>query len=401
MNFSYIALDSNNNKVNGTLQSSSKEHALIELKNRSFKIIELKEHKVPYILNILNSSRLSLNQIITFCEEMKFITSSSITINRGLSCIENSSKDKKFKKLIQEISSEIQHGSNLSDAIKRQKSFPFIVGEAVTVGEKTGEYECVFNDLIMFFKKEREVKRKINAALIYPAFLIIASLLMAIVFSHYIMPTLQSMFPDQNRLPQITIFILNAMTFIERYGFKMLVVAAMVIVLTIYIVKTDKKLHYLKDKLKYKILKNIMYGDIVELKIINFLYLIIKSGISIPIALESIAKNLGNMYLQRKIQGIKEKVIKGESLSDAFKKGNMLSATTLEMLTIGEESGKLSETIGSLKDSYQDRFDNKIRKISALIEPVLIIVMSIIIGFIIIGVALPVMNMSQYVDLNK
>lgn len=341
-------------------------------------------------------SGVSLVEKMMFTRNLKVMISAGVALPRSLKILSAQTKNQKFKKTILEISGEISKGKSFSESLaKHQKIFSDLFVNMIKAGEESGTLEEVLKNLTYQMEKEHDLKSKIIGALIYPAVVVTAMIGIGILMLIMVIPQLSQTFEElEVPLPPTTQFVMGLGNFFAANWF-LLPIAGILLFFVSRVglkSKTGKRI-FDKILLKLPIISPIVRktNSAQTLRILSSL---ISSGIPLLRALEIVSGALGNVYFKEAMRESMEKVKKGEKLSKALESyQNLYPLIVFQMIEVGEETGQTSDVLVKLADFFEDEVTLATQNLSALIEPVLMLLIGGAIGFFAVSMIQPMYSM--------
>ncbi|MEY7999866.1 type II secretion system F family protein [Clostridium sp. Mt-5] len=391
--FIYKVWNDKLNIISGQIEEENMDTVFQNLKNKDLKIIYVREKftlsKFRFFQKKLKDERLA-----DFCGQIAMILSSGVSLLTGFEIIGQHTKNKSMRNMIFKLEESIKKGNNLSSAMKSCEEFPALLTDMVATGEISGNVDTVLYNMEDFYKKEANIKNKIKSASIYPLLVLIVALGMLLFFNFMVFPELKDLFANAN-LPFITIFVLGIMNFFND-NFVSIIAFVVVFIIILKYINTIPGVSYFIGKtiLKVPILGDFKL-DVMTSRFTRSMGLFLKSAIPIITIMNNIKLVLNNEFAAQKIENVKRQLVNGAKFADSIQNQNIFHPLVTEMMKVGEETGKLDAIMFKLADIYDEKVETEIRRLSALVEPALILVIGLIVGVIILGMALPVMQMSQ------
>jgi len=338
----------------------------------------------------------SLTEKMMFARNLRIMISAGMSLPRALDTLSLQTKSKKFRKVLLNIADEITGGKSFSDALSVHSDvFSELFISMVKVGEEAGTLEDVLQILTNQMEREYELKSKVKGAMIYPAVIVSAMIGIGILMLIVVVPKLAQTFEDLNmELPPTTQFVISFGNFLaQRWLFVFLL-----IILLFIAFRTFSKTNIGKRIFDFLVLKLPIASSII--KKTNSAYTartlssLITSGVPIVRALEIVSGTLGNFYFKEAIAKAAEKVKKGSKLSESLLPyQNLYSPTVIQMLQVGEETGETSEILAKLADFFEEEVTNSTKNLSAVIEPVLMLLIGGAVGFFAVSMIQPIYSM--------
>lgn len=387
--FKYQGYNEKGSEISGAVEAESSRVAAIKIKNKGIFPREISEdviHKKRFLFKRL--SPLTLSDIT---RKLSTLLASGVSLIEALDSISTEQKGI-WKNIITDIKERIASGSTLARAIKAYPAvFPdFYIG-MVSAGESSGELSEVLHKLADFLETEMTVKNKVRTALIYPVFMGCVSILVLSFLFLFVVPKITRIFEDTSAvLPGITIVLIWISTAFKKFWWLMLLLAAILSVLYSRIKKTKKELIDL-------ILLKEPSGILMTLYMLRFtitISFLLNGGLPILNAIRLTSKAIGNTVIENRIMSAYELLSHGAKLSNSLEG---FPPTLLQIISTGEKTGRLSEMLKKASESYEAEFDKKLQRLIGLLEPSLILIMGLIVGFIVLAVLLPIFELNQLI----
>lgn len=297
-----------------------------------------------------------------------------------------------WRGLLVDIRDRISAGASLSRALGQyQKIFPDFYRNMVEAGEQSGTLDMVLQKVADYLEKQASIREKIRTAMVYPAFMAsVGFVVMSFLFT-FVVPKIVRIFENsQSALPLITVILIFISNIFVHFWWLLILIAAAIPAL----IRRSRKNHRpFIDRIKLKVPGGLMqvlyYGRFA--RTLGFL---LDGGLPMLRALELSAKSLGNLVLEEKIMLAATRVAEGARLSASLEG---FPPMLLQLISTGEKSGTLVDLLGKAADTYEEEYERKIQKFLSLLEPVMILLMGIIVGFIVLAVLLPMFQLNQLV----
>lgn len=398
--YRYKGMDSSGKVIEGVFNANSKEEAirLIREKGHSPIKIEINEAKSKDIKEYtLFRPRVKIKDISVFCKQLYTMLNAGMPLTNCLDVLAVQTENKTLKNSIKEISSEVQTGSILSEAMRNHKNiFPNLLITMVQAGEMTGNLDSVLARMSEHYEKENKINSKIKGAMVYPAILSIAAVGVVIFLLTFIMPTFIGMFSSSGvELPLPTRILMSISDALSNFWYIFALIFGGIAFLVARFVKTKDGKRFF-DKLVYRI--PVVGQSMVKISTSRYtrtLSTLLGSGIPIVDAMEASASVTGNMMVIDGMENVIDEVKKGTNISYLLQKMNYFPPMMISMIGIGEESGALEDMLGKTADYYDEELEASIQKMLSMLEPLLILFMGVIIGFIVIAMMLPLFDLTQ------
>lgn len=396
--YKYSAKSLDGAKVNGVIEAFDEYEAVEHIRSRYPIIIGIRKiEKKESILNKEIGKSYNARGLALMCSRFSTILNSGIDISSGIEIIADQTEDKKLKKMLIKSAEDVSAGNGIAESFNKNfKGLPVSFTETIKAGELSGNLANSFKTLEKYYKRSYKLKEKIREAMIYPIFVIIVAILVLGIVMTKVMPVISGIFDDfGGELPAITVFLINASWFFNKF-WPLLLMILLVAILLIHIYHRSEKGKYSWSR---RIFKVPVIGSIIYYQVCANFALTMSSlmlaGLTITDALSVTAAVIDNEYFKREILKVKEKIEIGYSFGKAMSQSNAFPSTLTEMAAIGEESGEIENTLNDVSAFYTDESDFRIGRAIARLEPMLLVFLAIFAGFIVISIYLPMFQMYQ------
>ena len=400
MDFSYTAITKSGQRVKATIQAVNLAAAGHALKEQGLLPLEIKEPKKSSVLNFLRSvSTISLDEKIGFVENLSIMLKSGISVTRAMQILVKQTKNVRLNAIIVDIAAQVEGGKSLAEALGRHEHvFSNIFISMVKVGEMSGNLDKSLEYLTIQLHREADLKSKVRGAMIYPAVIVAAMVIIGILMSIFVLPKLTSIFKEFGTvdLPFMTKVVIAIADFMSANAvITVLGLAGLIIGLVMfYRTFTGKRLF---DVFCTRFL---VIGPIVKkinlARFARILSSLLKSGIPIVEGLEVAGNSLGNIPYRELIIKSANEVRLGKNLTDTLSKDeNLFPVLVVQMLQVGEESGTVEDMLSQLAVHYEEEVDTIMKNLSSIIEPLLLLFIGGIVGVLAVALISPIYIISQ------
>jgi type IV pilus assembly protein PilC len=328
--------------------------------------------------------RISRADIILFTRQIATFVGAGVPMSRALATIAEETSSPLFKRVILRILDDLERGQNLSEAlVKHPTVFPALYIDLVRVAELTGNLEGTLTELAGYLRRDLSTVRRVQAAMIYPAVILVVAVGVVIVLVFFALPAFVRIFAEfRVQLPLPTRILLGIVAFIRDWaieiGASMLAITAGVVVA----LRTDRG-RYAKDQLA---VRAPILGPIVVSAVLNrfarTLAMVLKAGVPLGQTFEAVIASTGNRVFQRGLNTVKEQMTSGEGFAGPLIRTRLFPPMLTQMVRVGEETGTLDTYLEQAAEFYEEELEFRIRAMTALIEPVMVVVVALIVGFI-------------------
>jgi type IV pilus assembly protein PilC len=400
MRYKYRTITPDGREVEGFYEGDSEAGLVKMLKERKELVISIERDIKSETRIELFKTKVKKKDLALFCRQFYTMISAGLGIVPCLEILVAQTRNKTFKNAIADAYEEVQKGKTLSQAMKEHTSvFPTILVSMVEAGEVSGNLDTVMLRMAEHFEKENKLENKVKSAMVYPAVLAVVSVVVVVFMLVFIMPTFIGMFESSGvELPGLTKVLLNISNSLKTYWYIYIgVILALVTGIRRYKKTEGGRRLFDSLKLRFPIVKGTT-SMLITSRFTRTLSTLLTSGIPLIQALEVVARVVNNTIIEeRMVEGI-DSVRKGVSLARTVKDVGVFPPMVDSMIKIGEESGSLDDMLTKTADFYDEEVQTSLQKLTSMLEPIMLVVMGFIIGFIVIAMYLPMFDMMKTVQ---
>lgn len=336
---------------------------------------------------------LNNSEIAAFCEQMAMILKSGITPKDGLTLMMNDAKDSTTKSVLERLIKEANTGNNFSSCIKDTHFFPEYVENMIAIGEETGKLDEVMQSLADYYTHEEIVADNIRSAITYPLIMLCMMIFIIIILITKVLPLFNQVFVQLGtQMTGIAASLLKIGASLQKYSIVLVIILVVLLAFVIFISRTkagrmlahSMRNHFGPTKTFFR---NIAYG-----RFAHGMALTIGSGMGIYQALNMVGTLVEHNEVEAQIASVKTSIDNGDSLAEALIGAGMLGNLYSRMIAIGVKTGNVDEILGKIGRLYEEDTDKKLQSFIAIIEPTLVIILSLIVGLIMLSVILPLLG---------
>ena len=393
--FKYKAINSEGQRIEGS-QSADSENQIREmlLSNQYYPLSIEKENsksKKSFSFN----SKVKLKDIAVFCRQFYVMLDSGLSIGKALNILIEQCEKPKLREALIGVNGDLKRGETLASSMRKRKDvFPNLLTSMIDAGERSGNLDIILKRMAEYYEKETKIRGKIKSAMIYPIVLGVVAIIAITFILTFVMPTFVQMFEENNvDLPMSTKMVLGTSKMLGKYGIIIFLILVTAIILLGKYLKSEEGQYKLSSiNLKIPVIKKLTQKIIVS-RFTRTMGIVSSSGMSLVSSLEIVASVVGNKIAEKELLKVKEKVLKGEGLGDSIMNIKIFPPMLASMVKIGEEAGSLDSILDKTADFYDDELEREIKTATALIDPSMIVLMGIIIGFLLISILTPMFKM--------
>lgn len=398
--FTYQATDASGRSINGSLEAKDEKALVDKLQAMGYFPINIRkgeDERVTRSARGLFSTRLPGRSVTNFTHELLVMLDAGLPLDRSLSILAELEKNVVFRSVMLDILKGIHGGATLADCLARHPDvFSGIYVSTVRAGEAGGALEPVLSRIKRFMEETDKLKEDIKSAMIYPLLLTAVgggAIMLMLVF---VIPKFTAIFADMGGvMPLPTRMLLGFSEGISRYWWAIAGAAAAVFMAARRFLRTDDG-RLLFDRLKLEVpLLGDVFRKVVISRFSRTLGTLLQNGLPILDALDIAVKTMGNSFMSRMIQPVIEGVRRGRGMVQPLKETGSFPPLAVHLLTVGEETGKLDEMLLKLSDIYDRDISTAIKRTLSLMEPLIILVMAAVVGFIVISLLLAIFSLND------
>ena len=389
----YQATSNEGEIQSGVLEAKDESELAKTLRQKGYILVSANLEEKKEKLNFLKKIQgVSLKDILFFTRNLKLMIKSGISLPKALSILSAQTANKKFKNILSKIKDEIVKGKKLSEALREYPDvFSELYSSMVEIGEETGNLEDVLGNLSKQMERTYELKAKIKGAMVYPSVIIMVMLVIGVIMMITVVPKLSETFKELGiDLPFTTRVVITIANLMFQYWFLLPILFLAIILLFKKLLSSSKRRN---KKIDGVLLKIPVISSIIRESNIAYtartLTALISAGVPIIRSLEIVSKTLDNFYFRETMEVASKEVKKGKKLSDVLKNfPKVYPITFSEMLAIGEETGETADILDKIADFAESEVDHLTKNLSAVIEPVIMIIVGTAIGFFAVSSAM-------------
>ncbi len=398
--FEYKGVTRANETVAGEIKAASRDAAVSMLRGKKIRVQNLKKKAGGFDLNNLNlGSPVKLSDVSRFTRQFAAMTSAGLPLVQCMDILGEQSENKVLQEAVRQVSSDIQGGSALSEALaKHPKVFNQLYCNMVDAGEQSGNLDGVLVRLAEYQEKADAIIRKVKGAMTYPIILVLVLVGAVSVMLTFVVPQFAMMFSELGgTLPLPTRIVMGLSNFLQAYIIYIVIGVIGVIVGIMQYHKTEKGAYVLDNIL----LHTPVLGDLTRKSSISrfsqTLSTLLNSGVSIIKALQITAKTSGNKVLEKGLYITVEKITGGQSVSEPLAATKLFPPMVTQMIAVGEKTGDIATMLTKISQFYEEEVDAAVDALTSVLEPIMIVVMGIVVGGILVAMYMPMFDMVNMV----
>ena len=391
--FKYTALSPNGEKVSGMITGFNELDAAARIKESCSVILNIKEVSEKQAVGLLNfdltANKLNSKAFTVMCSQFAIILESGVPVSRACHLIADKTTDKNLKNMLVKVAEDVEGGRTLSAAFEDHggKLLPATFVETIRAGEESGNIDRSFSTMEAHFDKQVKTKAKVRGAMAYPLFVIVIAIAAVAVIMIKVVPTFTGIFAESGgEIPAMMASLIAVSNFFRKYILVIIaVIAAVILGLKLYGNSEKGRINLAKLALRLPVLGNINLLTAAS-QFANSMTTLRSSGLPIPKAVAITAKVIDNYYISTEVGKLTGQLEAGRTLGASMREQKVLPDILVDMTAVGEETGELAQTLGTIAKFYDSELNNAVQAALAKLEPGMLIFIAIFAGYIVIAV---------------
>jgi type IV pilus assembly protein PilC len=381
--YAYVATGPDGRRASGVAMANSRHEAELALFQRQMRDIRVTEKKSVFATEIV-PQRVKRDEVMHLSRQLGAFVGAGLPLIEAVHTLGDEAKNTTLRKMMADVEDGLRRGERLSDCLDRHpRIFPEFYRGILRSAELTGQLDVVLEQLAKYLERDIEARRKIKAAMIYPAIIAVMSLITVVVLAAFVLPRFKVFFANMNaELPLATRSLLAVTDFVAQWWWALLGGGLVLALLWSAVVRTQPG-RYVRDRI---LLGLPMLGDVVRFSLVERFCRILSSmagaGVALPEALRVASGTLRNLVFMRSLAHVGEAMLEGEGLARPLSRTGLFPPTASRMIRVGEETGTLEAQLAVTARYYEGELDYKLKKLTSLFEPSVIIVMGLLVGFV-------------------
>src|SRR5690349_581038 len=415
--YAYVAMNASGQEVKEEIEAGSSEEAIAKIRSKGYFPTKVKEKAAkksakkkgkggpeeaapvtPKRKMPISIGGVPRKQLVAFTRQLSTLQDAGLPVLRSLQILEQQQKPGLLKAIIGGVAEEVEGGGTLSDAMaKYPKAFDKLYVNMINAGEAGGVLDLILARLADFMEKAAKLKKKVIGAMIYPAVVITIAVGIVSMIMIFVIPKFEQIFKDfGTKLPAITQILLDVSRWFANWGWAYVLASPIVLSLVWKLIRTSEGGKYATDaiKLKVPILGNILSKTAIA-RFTRTLGTLISAGVPILDAINITKETCGNEVYSRALAKVHDAIREGESMADPLRATKVCDAIVVNMVDVGEETGDLDKMLIKIADNYDNDVDVLVGSLISILEPVMVVILGVIVGFIVIALFMPMITLIQ------
>lgn len=380
--------------VNGEVSAFTEEEARKKLAKRGIRPLQITRVKTS------SKRKITQEDITVFTRQLSTMIKAGLPLMQAFEIVARGHGNPSMTEMLMEIRGEVEQGSSLSRAFSNHpKYFDRFYCNLVAAGETGGVLESLLDKLAIYKEKTQAIRKKVKTALTYPVSVIAVAIGLVFVMMIFVLPAFKEVYANMGaELPALTQTVMDMSDFFVSYGWMVLIALGFAIYGFLKLKARSIKIQRRMDAI---LLRMPIFGDIVRKGTIarwgRTTATLIAAGVPLVDVLDSTAGAAGNLIYEEATREIRTRVIQGLSMTSGMRATELFPNMMLQMSSIGEESGSLGDMLNKAAEFYEDEVDNAVGRLSAMMEPIIIVILGLVIGTLLVAMYLPLFNLGNVV----
>lgn len=380
--------------VNGEVSAFTEEEARKKLAKRGIRPLQITRVKTS------SKRKITQEDITVFTRQLSTMIKAGLPLMQAFEIVARGHGNPSMTEMLMEIRGEVEQGSSLSRAFSNHpKYFDRFYCNLVAAGETGGVLESLLDKLAIYKEKTQAIRKKVKTALTYPVSVIAVAIGLVFVMMIFVLPAFKEVYANMGaELPALTQTVMDMSDFFVSYGWMVLIALGFAIYGFLKLKARSIKIQRRMDAI---LLRMPIFGDIVRKGTIarwgRTTATLIAAGVPLVDVLDSTAGAAGNLIYEEATREIRTRVIQGLSMTSGMRATELFPNMMLQMSSIGEESGSLDDMLNKAAEFYEDEVDNAVGRLSAMMEPIIIVILGLVIGTLLVAMYLPLFNLGNVV----
>ncbi len=382
----------------GEMVAKGKEEVIAHLRKQSILVTSIQpkatDIKIPGF-----KQKVKDKDIVVFTRQFATMIDAGLPLVQCLEILAIQTENKSLAKVIGEVRIDVESGSTYADALKKHPHvFSDLYTNMVAAGEAGGVLDTVLNRLAMYIEKTMKLKQKVKSAMIYPSTIVAVAILVITVLMVWVIPIFAKMFTDfGGTLPLPTQMVIGASNLMRNNILLMVIGIGAFIFLLRWYYKTESGRRIIDALILRFPVFGILIRKVAVARFTRTLGTLISSGVPILDGLLIVSKTAGNKVVEQALVNTRQSISEGKTIAEPLEKSRVFPPMVVQMIAVGETTGALDAMLSKIADFYDDEVDNAVAGLTSMLEPMLMVFLGVVIGFVVIAMYLPIFKMAALV----
>lgn len=404
--FVYVARGRDGKKVEGSVEAADRRGALAQIEHRGYVPVHVEERGAAAGRVTAKSARFHLHmpqrgmgtrEVLLFTTELSDLLASGMTLGNALNCLANRQTGGAADRIIGELRDEIIRGASLSGALSQHpRIFTTLYVNMIKAGEASGAMAEVLKRLTEHYERMQELKEKVFMALVYPAIVIVLGVATLVFSMVYVVPKFQVIFDQMGQaLPLPTQILIGVSKFTARFGWAVAILLILAFVAFRRSLRTEAgRFRWDGFLLKMPLIRGIVASGVYA-TFARTMVTLLGNGVPVVQALGIVENTVGNAVIAKELHNARERVTDGTTISGPLAAGKVFPPAMTDMLSVGEQTGDMPGALSHIARRYENELNRNVKIFTTALEPILIVIVAVLVGFVAISILMAVFNMTN------
>ena len=394
--FDWEGKDAKGNRVKGQMEGPNADWVKAQIRRKGTTPVKVRKQAKPLFSG--RGRKIKTEDIAIFARQLSTMMSAGVPLVQSFEIVGNGHENPSMRDLILRIKTDIEGGSNLSQALAQHPQyFDDLFVNLVAAGEASGTLETLLDKIATYKEKSEALKAKVRKAMYYPAAVLIVAFVVTAILLIYVIPMFESLFQGMGgELPAFTKFVVELSEAFQTQGH---IIFGTIILVAVGSYQAYKRSPALRDRVDQVVLKLPVVGNIAKKAAIarfsRTLAVMSAAGVPLVEAMASVAETVGNAVYRRGVFQMRDETAAGQQLQASMEQTQLFPNMVVQMVAIGEESGSLDGMLAKVADFYEEEVDNAVDSLTSLMEPLIMAFLGVVIGGLVIAMYLPIFSMGK------
>ena len=399
--YQYVAKNREGKSVTGTIDSVNPNTAAKSLRDQGLMPTSINQTTAKARrIDKGKGGKAKIEDLVIFSRQLATMIRAGLPLIEVLNILSEQSEKRIFKTVLKAVEKDVEAGLSFTEALaKHDNIFNEFIVNMIRAGEASGMLDTILDQIAVYLEKTASLQRKIKSAVMYPLVVSIVAMAITVFLLITVVPVFEDIFSGFDaELPGVTQFTIAISNLLKNYWYIFLIVIFGTFFGAKFYYKTSRG-RFVLDKLKLKLpVFGPLFMKVAVSKFSRTLSTLIRSGVNILAALEIVAKTAGNSVIEQTVYQTRLSIQSGESISKPLMEAEIFPPMVVRMIDVGERTGALESMLSKIADFYEDQVDSAVSGLTSLIEPLLIVGLGLIVGFIVISMYFPIFKLIEVVS---
>ncbi len=384
----------------GVVAAKNKDEVIALLRKQNILVTSVQQAATGIKISIPGiGGRVSDKDLVVFTRQFATMIDAGLPLVQCLEILSTQSENKSMSSALKDVRQDVESGATFTEALRKHpKVFNDLYVNMVAAGEAGGILDTILNRLAAYIEKAMKLKAKVKSALVYPAVIVSVAVIVVAILMIWVIPIFAQMFTGMGGALPLPTKIVVGLSYSIKTNLIYMIIAIILIVVGIkYFYKTEKG-RRISDSLLLKFpVIGILIRKVAVAKFTRTMSTLLSSGVPILEGLNIVSRTAGNKIVEEALMDTRQSISEGKTLAEPLGKTNVFPPMVVQMISVGEATGALDAMLSKIADFYDEEVDNAVATLTSMLEPMLMVFLGVVIGFIVIAMYLPIFGMASLI----